>query len=174
MPKQKAGGDVKSYTLLVCLILFSVFILSSCNNSKIEKMQNEIDSLKTEIKNSYKPGLGEFMLNVQMHHAKLWFAGINENWPLANFEIGEIKETLNNAVKYLPERKETKDIPMIYPIVDSLQFSIDNKDLKMFTKNYKTLTQTCNECHKAVHFEFNVIKIPASEPVSNQEFKPKH
>ena len=162
---------MKKLASLALLAIFSVFIFSSCNNSKTEKMQTEIDSLKTEVKNTYKPGLGEFMLTEQMHHAKLWFAGINENWNLANFELGEIKETFDNAVKFLPERKETKEIPMIYPALDSLQSSINQKDLKRFTKNFNILTETCNECHQAVHFQFNVIKIPGSEPVSNQEFK---
>ena len=163
---------MKKLASLVLLVIISVFIFPSCNNSKTEKMQTEIDSLKIEVKNSYKPGLGEFMLTEQMHHAKLWFAGINENWNLANFELGEIKETFDNAVKFLPERKETKEIPMIYPALDSLQASINQQDIKKFTNDFKVLTETCNECHQAVHFQFNVIKIPSSEPVSNQEFKP--
>jgi hypothetical protein len=162
---------MKRYFSFVFLFIIFAFTFLCCNGSKTENMQKEIDSLKTEIKNSYKPGLGEFMLTVQTHHAKLWFAGINENWRLANFEAGEIKETFDNAVKYLPERIETNDIPMIYPALDSLQASITKKDLKKFTGDFKVLTQTCNDCHKAVHFQFNVITIPTSEPVSNQEFK---
>ena len=162
---------MKSHVSFVFVLVISALAFVSCNNSKTENMQGDLDSLKSVIKNSYKPGLREFMLTAQMHHAKLWFAGINENWPLANFEAGEIKETFDNAVKYLPERIETKDIPMIYPVLDSLQASIKNKDLKEFTDNFKVLTETCNDCHKAVHFQFNVIKVPTSEPVSDQEFK---
>lgn len=60
---------------------------------------------------------------------------------------------------------------MIFPAIDNLKTAIKEKDLKNFSANFKTLTQTCNECHGAVGFEFNVIKIPTSEPVSNQEFK---
>jgi hypothetical protein len=163
---------MKSSVSFVFLIVTSALAFVSCNDNRTENMQKDIDTLNSEVKNSYKPGLGEFMLTAQMHHAKLWFAGINENWPLANFEAGEIKETFHNAVKYLPERIENKDIPMIYPALDSLQASINKKDLKKFTDDFKILTKTCNDCHKAVHFQFNVIKVPTSEPVSNQEFKP--
>ena len=35
------------------------------------------------------PGFEEFMSNIQAHHAKLWFAGQNHNWKLADFEIHE-------------------------------------------------------------------------------------
>ena len=160
------------HILILCLCSVYAFSFLSCNDTKRGNVQQELDSLKTKISNAYKPGLGEFMLAVQIHHSKLWFAGTNENWPLAEFEVGEIKETLNNAIKYLPERKETKDVSMIFPALNSLKASIKNKDLKMFTRNYKMLTQTCNDCHKAVHFEFNVIKIPSTKLVSDQEFKP--
>lgn len=167
---------MKRLKVIFCLgafVIFSFLTFTSCNDGKTEKLQSEVDSLRTAVNNNYKPGLGEFMLAVQTHHAKLWFAGINENWPLADFEIGEIRETLDNAIEYLPERTETKDIPIIYPSLDSLLVSVKTKSLSAFTKNYRALTQTCNACHKAVPFDFNVIKTPTSEPVSNQEFKIK-
>ena len=34
----------------------------------------------------YKPGLGEFMTATQLRHAKLWFAGKDNNWDLAAYE----------------------------------------------------------------------------------------
>jgi len=35
----------------------------------------------------YVPGLGELMAGQQVRHAKLWFAGENENWRLAAYEV---------------------------------------------------------------------------------------
>ena len=162
---------MKRYIFILCLLSVYTFSFLSCNDTKTENLRRELDSLKTKMNNVYKPGLGEFMLAVQTHHSKLRFAGTNENWPLAEFEVGEIKETLDNAIKYLPERNETKDIPMVFPALDSLGAAVKNKDLKMFTRNYKTLSQTCNDCHKAVHFEFNVIKTPSFVPVGDQQFE---
>jgi len=40
----------------------------------------------------YAPGLGEFMTATQLRHAKLWFAGKENNWDLAAYEIDEIAE----------------------------------------------------------------------------------
>ena len=51
------------------------------NNSDYEK---EINDLKQKLQNTYKPGLGEFMVNIQLHHGKLWFAGKNQNWKQIN------------------------------------------------------------------------------------------
>ncbi len=45
----------------------------------------------------YAPGLGEIMGGIQTHHAKLWYAGINDNWKLAQYEIDELKERFEQA-----------------------------------------------------------------------------
>jgi hypothetical protein len=154
--------------------MLSPLLLESCgdNDLKLQKkaalLQMQIDSVKTDL----TPGLGEFMNTVQLHHAKLWFAGTKKNWKLANYEIGELRETFEQAKKVETTRPEVKSIPIIYPPLDSLQNSIDTKDLAAFKKNFKFLTNTCNTCHTDNHYEFNVIKIPSAPPVTNQEFKP--
>ena len=38
------------------------------------------------------------MTYIQIHHSKLWFAGKNQNWELAKFELDEISETIE-AIK---------------------------------------------------------------------------
>jgi hypothetical protein len=79
-------------------ILFSLtcIITLSCHPStdQLQTMQSQIDSLEHKLNTAYRSGLGEFMNGIQMHHAKLWFAGTNQNWPLAAFEVNEIKEGL--------------------------------------------------------------------------------
>jgi len=149
-----------------------MLFLGACsdNSDKISELQNRIDSLQLKVDDSYKPGFGEFMSNVQIHHAKLWFAGTNQNWKLAEFEIQEIKESLEDIQKFQSEREETKTLPIIFTPLDSVQSAIDKKDLKSFKQSYTLLTSTCNTCHKAVNNEFNKIKIPYSPPFSNQSF----
>jgi hypothetical protein len=50
----------------------------------------------------YEPGLGEFMTATQLRHAKLWFAGQQNNWDLAAYEIDEIKEGLEDVARLFP------------------------------------------------------------------------
>jgi hypothetical protein len=154
-------------------LAFSLIIVMSCsdNSDKISELQNRIDSLQQKVNDSYKPGLGEFMSNIQLHHAKLWFAGINQNWELADFEIHEIKESLEDIQKYQSGREETKMISIIYPPLDSVKSAIENKNLKSFKSSFTLLTNTCNSCHQAAKFEFNKVTIPDSPPFSNQGFK---
>jgi hypothetical protein len=143
----------------------------SLSNSKA--MQQQIDSLQSKINNAYKPGLGEFMSEIQVHHAKLWFAGKDENWELANFEVGEIQEALDDIPKYCSDRPEIKSIGMITPAIYNIGNAIKEKDENKFVAEFTVLTATCNDCHKATNHAFNLIKIPDVPPASNQVFKPQ-
>jgi hypothetical protein len=129
--------------------------------------------LQQKLENTYKPGLGEFMSGIQVHHAKLWFAGQERNWKLAGFEIGEIKETLEDIKQYNTDRPELKSLPMIEPALDSITNAIQQKNPELFRSSFVLLTNTCNNCHRATKHEFNVIKIPDNPPFSNQDFKVK-
>lgn len=138
--------------------------------AKTEILQAENDSLKQQVE-AIKPGLGELMLTVQVHHNKLWFAGKESNWPLAQFEYDEIMEILKQAQAIETDRKEIKLFPtMIYPQLDSLQKAIASKDNRRFNESFTILTTACNNCHKEVNFSFNKIKIPEQPPYSNQDF----
>jgi len=158
-------------------ILFSfsfLIVLGACNRStKNVTDQNLIDSLEHQVANAYKPGLGEFMSGIQVHHAKLWFAVQNQNWKLADFEVNEMKEAFVAIKKYCADRPEIKNINMMDQSMDSITNSIQQKEFMHFKRSYILLTTTCNNCHLSTSHEFNVIKIPDSPPFSNQEFKIK-
>ena len=158
------------------LFLLLMFLsLLSCNqkNEKIASLQKKIDSLELQLKNTYKPGFGEIMSVVQAHHSKLYFAGIYKNWKLADFEVHEIMEAVENIKKYETERKESEYINMIEPYLDSVNVSIQKKNEANFKTNFIELTNRCNTCHKDTHFEFNVVKIPETSPFTNQVFEVK-
>lgn len=133
----------------------------------------KIDSLEQQLANAYKPGLGEFMTAIQEHHAKLWFAGQNENWKLADFEMKEIGESITDIKQFNQDRKEIEKIGILQPALDSVAAALSAKDKNRFITGFKLLTNSCNNCHKANDFEFNVVKIPESQTFSNQEFKPQ-
>jgi hypothetical protein len=164
---------------LLFLLSISLFVSCSDEHSKIKTLQLEInylnaknDSLEKEIQ-SVKPGLGDLMLMIQVHHNKLWFAGKESNWPLAQFEHDEIMEILKQAEVIEKERSEVKLFHiMIYPQLDSIQLSIKLKDGDKFGSAFTNLTNACNNCHTNTKFNFNKIILPDHPPYSNQEFQP--
>jgi hypothetical protein len=159
--------------IIILTTLF--FCLLACNQTvdNTKKLQQQVDSLRNRVDNVYAPGLGEFMSSIQVHHAKLWFAGKNGNWELANFEIEEIQEALEDIQKYCKDRPEISSLPMINIPLDSLKTAITVKNPVAFKNGFNLLTVTCNNCHQVTKHGFNVIKIPDRPPFTNQDFEKK-
>lgn len=110
------------------------------------------------------------MSGIQVHHAKLWFAGQAGNWQLADFEIGEISEALDDVQKYCTSRPEISSLPMILPAVDSVKKAVSSGNLPQFRSAFIVLTNTCNNCHRVTKHEFNIIRVPDTPPFTNQDF----
>ena len=153
------------------LIIIPSFIACKQQADNTKSLQSRVDSLEKKLATTYKPGFGEFMSSIQIHHAKLWFAGKNQNWELADFEMHEIGEALDAIKEYQTEREESKKVDMLKPALDAVNDAIQKKDSSLFNSSYLLLTSTCNNCHKAVNFGFNVVKVPEAPPFSNQAFK---
>jgi hypothetical protein len=154
------------------IILIGLCALVSCGQAGPDNsaLQVQVDSLQRRLTNSYSPGLGEFMSGIQVHHEKLWFAGNVQNWKLANFEIDEIREALDDIQRFCTDRPEIASVPMILPPMDSVGKAVAQHDLPKFKAAFTLLTNTCNSCHRATKHEFNVIQIPTTPPFSNQVF----
>ncbi len=126
----------------------------------------------------YEPGLGEFMTATQLRHAKLWFAGKQNNWELAAYEIDELNEGLKDAARLFP----TFDgIPvaemiraMIDPRVEELEKAVQAKNSAQFTVAFDELTNACNGCHAGANKPFIRIQRPMEPPVTNQKFAPEN
>ena len=54
---------------------------------------------------------------------------------------------------------------------DYEDIAIAKKDVALFKRSFIFLTNTCNNCHQSVNYDFNKIKIPNTPPFSNQVFK---
>ena len=127
-------------------------------------------------KEPYEPGLGEFMTAIQLRHAKLWFAGKNNNWDLAAYEIDEIKEGLADAARLhstfdgVPVAEMIKTI--IDPRIERLEKAIDGKSSTQFVAAFDELTNGCNSCHAGASKPFIHIQRPSEPPLTNQNFAP--
>ena len=128
----------------------------------------------TPAKPAFTPGLGEFMTFTQIRHAKLWLAGTASNWDLADYEIDELKEGLEDVVKYVPTYKDMPVGPMIESTImtpiSEVEQAIKARDRNKFTTAFDKLTQACNTCHRSANRAFIVIQRPASSAFPNQSF----
>jgi hypothetical protein len=125
----------------------------------------------------YAPGLVEFMITVQSHHAKLWFAGNARNWDLADYQADELKELLEEIAKRVPKYRDLPIGQMIesatFPPIGDIEAAIKARDSAKFAAAFDKLTAACNACHEAANRGFIVIQRPASSAYPNQSFAPR-
>jgi hypothetical protein len=123
------------------------------------------------------PGLVELMLVTQSHHAKLWLAGNARNWELADYQLDELKEGLEDAGKKIPDYKGVPIGSMIenlmLPPIAEVEKAIKARDHVKFAAAFDALTARCNACHQGANRGFIVIQRPAGSAFPNQTFAPK-
>ena len=111
-----------------------VLLLSACNSSKsTEALEKQIQSLQRELENTYKPGFGDLMGSIQIRHDKLWFAGINQNWDLADFAVHELEEVFED--KYFHDKRLMVSIFMSLFNVHANWFPVEGKVLFVHHQN---------------------------------------
>jgi hypothetical protein len=128
---------------------------------------------------TFNPGVGELMnLIVQPRHTKLWLAGREANWTLAEYEIKELRSALANVAKARPvfrERSVAESVNMFmsggFGAIDD---AIRDRDAAKFTAAYATVNAGCNACHTALNQPQVVIKTPEQPTYPDQDFRPRN
>lgn len=145
------------------------------SNAALESKVTALDKHLTEV----QPGVGEIMGVIQQHHAKLYYAGTKENWPLAAYELNEIRENLDGVTQFYPGKFKDVQAPLSELIptmtkasIAGVQEAIQQKDEKSFLKAYQVLSESCSSCHTAANDPFIKIRTPAAGMFSDQDFAP--
>jgi hypothetical protein len=113
------------------------------------------------------PKISDIMAQQQMRHIKLWFAGRSGNWPLAAYELDELKDGFEDVNEQFGGDSVEKAVGAPISAVDK---AIEAKDRAAFTGAFDKLTAGCNSCHHLLDHSFIVIKRPDLLPYSDQSF----
>jgi hypothetical protein len=128
------------------------------------------------------PDQAHIMADVGDHFTNLWFAGQAENWPLADFYLGETRSHLHWAVRRIPIRKDNqgKEINLgnILEAFENSQLTglkkaIDGKDRPGFERLYREGLTGCYSCHKASDKPYLRPRIPTEPETRIINFDPK-
>ncbi|MDB5509629.1 MAG: uncharacterized protein JWL93_2098 [Hyphomicrobiales bacterium] len=107
------------------------------------------------------------MSATQQRHIKLWFAGRSGNWPLAAYEIQQIKDSFDKAAILYVNIPVEMIVSLNAPLGD-LRSAVQARSSKDFTTSFAQLTASCNTCHEAGQVGFIKIQTPTVSPFSNQ------
>jgi hypothetical protein len=147
--------------LLAALLLAAGFACAQDGGKPTQGSADEAEGL---------PHLSEIMVQQQMRHIKLWFAGDAGNWPLADYEIDHLKDGFDDVAKLLGGDIAQQHVG---GAISGLEKAIEAKDHGAFVSAFDRLSAGCNECHRTLDHAFIVIQRPVLLPYSDQNFSPE-
>jgi hypothetical protein len=168
---------VSSFVLVTCVTGCEQSLPAAPSQSPEENLGARVKAVEDLI-----PSQSHMMVDVGDHFTNLWFAGRAENWPLADFYLGETKSHLRWALRRIPIRKDHqgRDINLGNILeafensqLNQLKTTISGKDEAAFERVYKESLTVCYACHVAVDKPYLRPQVP-TEPASRIiNFDPK-
>ena len=176
------GGLVLCILLIVGLLFKikslenEVRSLRQPNGAALTVLQDAVKRVQADVQTGKElvPGLGEYMTTIQLHAGKLWFAAAAANWELAEYELDELKETMETVKKLNAEKNGVKITNVMDSVLQTqiaeLEKSIKQKSRPEFQRAYDETLSACNGCHSESGNKFIQITRPSAPPVTNQKW----
>ena len=102
--------------------------------------------------------ISDIMAHQQERHIKLWFAGQGGNWPLANYEIGELGDGFDDVGKMLGGDIVKQHVGA--PPRRAAESGVDGKDTAAFAAAYDRLSAGCDACHRTLDHALHRDRAP--------------
>jgi hypothetical protein len=147
------------------------------NDREQSALQESLKRVQAELATAKEltPGLGEYMTTIQLHAGKLWFAARASNWDLADYELHELKETMEAAKALNAEKNGVKISGVLDSVIQTqvaqLADSIKRKNPTEFQKSYDETLSACNGRHTEAGVKFIHVIRPTAPPVTNQRWE---
>lgn len=148
------------------ITILLLFFLTSCSNEKVSKDAGAEGWLKGRPDEKFETiagqlrGLDMAMFEVGYRYQELYWAGRDENWDYANYQLEKIKLAIDNGLVRRPKRAKSAE-EFLHSVLPEMKKAVDKKDTVFFNQYFQTLTNTCNSCHKLEKVPFFSVKIPA-------------
>jgi hypothetical protein len=117
------------------------------------------DQKPSPVQPAFTPRLNDMMVATQLRHFKLWYAGLVQNWPLANYELTQIRVAIADVKRFYANNGGS-NMSAMTQAADDLEDAIKAKDSAKFVTAYAKLTAGCNACHEQTGFGFIKIREP--------------
>lgn len=116
----------------------------------------------------------ETMGYFQRFSQKLWLAGENENWELANFYTHELEEVAEHLIEgnIIHDDYNLSNLSeaLLLPKIEMVEKALAAQDPLLFRENYELMVSGCNLCHQMTKHAFIEIITPTDSTVFNQRF----
>lgn len=145
---------------IVLLTACLLFLMSCGENQTVQGdwiKGSEEDQL--EIIEEQFGGFSQAMSEIGYRYQELYWAGKDENWKYADYQLEHIDEALEAGLVRRPKRAQSAEHFITYTIPE-MEKAIASKDTAAFNKSFEQLRIDCRNCHIAERHEFIEVTIP--------------
>lgn len=146
-------------TIVAVTVLLTVF---SCNEKPQSAQGEWIKGTEQEKINTIEKqfrGFDNTMVETGYRYQELYWAGQDENWEYADYQLKKIRIAIEIGLERRPKRANSAAHFLTYALPD-MKKSIDSKDTAIFNKGFQTFRINCNSCHAMEKVPFFKVQIP--------------
>jgi hypothetical protein len=104
-------------------------------------------------------GFDNAMVETGYRYQEFYWAGQDENWGYADYQLEKMKIAIENGLERRPKRAQSAQHFLNY-VLPEMNKSVQSKDTAIFNKSFRTLTINCNSCHAMEKVPFFNVQVP--------------
>lgn len=143
-------------------LLTIILLLSACNQKQETaqgKWINGTDQEKVEIIENQFRGFDMAMLETGYRYQELYWAGQDENWEYADYQLEKIQKAVENGLERRPKRAQSAQHFLTVTLLQ-MKEALKKRDPVIFNENFQILTNSCVSCHTMEKVPFFAVKTP--------------
>ncbi len=154
---------MKRYVVFLFAGLMAAIMIGACQTEADQKIETRwAGETLEEIIGSIESQIGGFsatMVEVNYRYNELYWAGKDENWGYADYQLDKLLSSMENGFIRRPDR-EASASQFMNQVSPALQETIENTDKDAFVEQFNRFASSCNTCHDMEAVNFIQVIIP--------------
>lgn len=114
---------------------------------------------KLETITNHLRGFDMAMVETGYRHVELYWAGQDENWAYAEYQVEKLQLAIERGLERRPARAASAE-PFINQALPAMKEAVEERDKEIFNRTFETFTQSCNACHHMEEVPHFNVQIP--------------
>ncbi len=104
-------------------------------------------------------GFARAMLEIQYRYVEMFWAGEDENWDYAAYQLEEMEEALEDGLQRRPARAQSAQ-HFMNVVIPEMEEAIASRNKENFDQAFELFTLQCNSCHAMEQVAFIQVGPP--------------
>lgn len=104
-------------------------------------------------------GFDMVMFETGYRYQELYWAGQDQNWEYADYQLEKIRKTIKNGLIRRPKRAQSAE-QFMNEVIPKMEVALDSKDTTLFNSSFIMLTKGCLNCHTKENVPHFTVKKP--------------